>query len=225
MKGSNILDAKFSTMKTHRFLLTAALVACCFIVSQAQSNYGEFKWGLTGGVSFASMNKANTQNELGSFEKDKGKVGLVGGAFCKIPLSHKASIRPELLFHMKGATLNFTNDIDLTVKDRFSLNYVELPLSLDFEFMGIIDLHAGVQGAFLLGKILKEDGERVDLPDDFYNKTEFGFHIGTGIDLGNIGLHVRFQQSLNSFLKKELSPDFNPRNWGITLTGAYMFIN
>ena len=77
----------------------------------------------------------------------------------------------------------------------------------------------------MLGKTLKEDGEKVDLPDDFYNKTEFGFHIGTGIDLGNIGLHVRFQQSLNSFLKKELLPDFNPRNWGITLTGAYMFIN
>lgn len=213
-------------MKTNRFLTVAIWMSACLSFAGAQSNYGEFKWGLTGGVSFASMNNLGSQQTgFVSFDKDKGKVGLVGGGFCKIPLSHMASIRPELLFHMKGATLNFTGDTGPVVKEKFSLNYVELPVSLDLEIMGIIDLHAGVQGAFLLGKSLKEDGQSIDLPGSSYNNAEFGFHIGSGIDLGNIGLHVRFHQSLSSFLNKDQTPGFSPHNWGITLTGAYMFIN
>ncbi len=207
-------------MKTCRFLAIYILITACLSFAGAQSNYGEFKWGLKGGMDFASM------DDLGDIKKDKGKVGLVGGAFMKIPLSHKASIRPELLFNMKGATLKVPNDIGSYDKGRFGLNYVEVPVSLDFEFMGIIDFHMGVQGAYLLGKTYKLNGEKVDFPDDFYNKTEFGFHIGSGIDLGNIGLHVRFHQSLSSFLDdKNNTAGFNPRNWGITLAGSYMFIN
>lgn len=205
-------------MKTCKILAAIMLVAASVLYAGAQSNYGEFKWGLTGGMAFANM------NQLGDFEKDKGKLGLVAGAFMKIPLSHKASIRPELLFNMKGATLKETVQGQEN-KGRYSLNYVEVPISLDFEFMGIFDLHAGVQGAYLLSNSFKLNGEKIDLVDDVLKKTEFGFHFGTGIDLGNIGMHVRFQQSLTSFLDKNKTADFDPRNWGITLTGAYMFIN
>ena len=204
-------------MKTYQYPIVAVLLVVCMpLFVQAQSNYGEFKWGLTGGVNFGSM------NQLGDADKDKGKAGLVGGAFCKIPLSQKMSIRPELLFHMKGAKLIFYPDAGRDL-GQIRLNYVELPVSLDFELRGIFDLHAGVQGAFLLGDSFKLNGEKVDVPNDYYNNTEFGFHIGTGIDLGNIGLHVRFHQSLTSFVKDD--PGFDPRNWGITLTGAYMFVN
>ena len=205
-------------MKTYQFPIVAVLLLACLSFAGAQSNYGEFKWGLTGGVNFASM------NQLQDADKDKGKVGLVGGAFFKFPLSQKMSIRPELLFHMKGAKLIFYPDAGRDL-GRFNLNYIELPVSLDFELRGIFDLHAGVQGAFLLGKSFKLNGEKTDLPDDYYNNTEFGFHLGSGIDLGNIGVHVRFHQSLTSFVNSDLSGGFDPRNWGITLTGAYMFVN
>lgn len=204
-------------MKTYQYTIVAVLLMTGLSFAGAQSNYGEFKWGLTGGINFASM------NDLQDADKDKGKVGLVGGAFFKFPLSQKLSIRPELLFHMKGATLIFYPDA-AQYEEKINLNYVEVPVSLDFELRGIFDLHAGVQGAFLLGKKFKVNGEKIDVPDDQLNKTEFGYHVGTGIDLGNIGIHVRFHQSLTSFMADNIV-DFGPRNWGITLTGSYMFIN
>jgi hypothetical protein len=209
-------------MKTIKYLLTAALLFVGLTWAGAQSNYGEFRWGLKAGVNFANANNLSE-----GIEKDKGKVGFVGGTFCKIPLKHFVSIRPELLFNMKGAVLNIPNDIvGQTINTSFATNYIELPLSVDFDLPYFIDLHAGVQGALLISKKVKVEGTEVEDSDNF-NGSEFGWHIGTGIDLGNIGIHVRFQQSLTSFYDTFLigSGDIEARNWGISLTGSYMFVN
>jgi hypothetical protein len=201
-------------MKTTTSFLPAMALLFCLTTANAQSNFGEFRWGLKGGVNFASVHNISDEIKI-----DKNRVGFVGGAFCKIPLSQKVSIRPELLFHMKGATLDIPSDVD-GVFDRvkFRSSYVELPLSLDMDLPFFLDLHAGVQGALLLSK--KPDA-------DNYNSAEFGWHAGTGIDLGNIGIHVRFQQSLVSFYDAVFygTGRVEPKNWGISLTASYMFVN
>lgn len=203
-------------MKTIKCLASLALLLTLLTGAGAQSNFGEFKWGLKGGVNFAGI------SNLKNLDDKDGKLGLVAGAFFKIPLKHFVSIRPELLFNMKGATYE-EMILPKPGKSKFSLNYVEIPLSLDFDLPYFLDVHAGVQGAFLIGKNFEQAGQDLPTVDDFYNSTEFGFHVGAGIDLGNVGLHVRFQQSLSSFVKSQT--DFEPRNWGISLTAAYMFAN
>lgn len=207
-------------MKTtkHFFAITLIFVSMTWV--NAQSNFGEFRWGVKAGVGFA-----NAYNLSEGMEKDKGRVGFVGGAFAKIPLKHFVSIRPELLFHMKGVTLDIPNDVvgrNLNVK--FAANYIELPVSLDFDLPYFLDFHAGVQGSFLISKSLEVDGAEIEDPENF-ESSEFGWHVGAGIDLGNIGVHVRFQQSLTSFFDAFSmdTGDIKPRNWGISLTGAYMF--
>ena len=186
----------------------------------AQANYGEFRWGLTAGANFANA------SSNGDVEKEKGKTGFVGGAFCKIPIKSYVSIRPELLFTMKGSTYNFPSDVvGHTDKLEFALNYIELPVSVDFELYGIVDLHAGVQGAYLISNKVNLNGSEGRTSDDI-EKGEFGWHIGTGIDFGNIGLHVRYQQSLTSFYDKITfgAGTVDLKNWGISLTAAYMFL-
>lgn len=199
-------------MKTTKYLLAAIMFLTGVTLVSAQANFGEFKWGLKGGANFANINNLEE-----SIEDKKGKVGITAGAFFKIPLNHYMSIRPELLFNMKGASFDVSGNTPDPVRGKLRLNYVEVPLSLDFDLPFFIDFHAGVQGAFLIDKSF----DNIEIDDDFIQKGEFGFHVGGGIDLGNIGMHVRFQQSLTSFTKDQ--PDFDPRNWGLSLTGAYMF--
>lgn len=206
-------------MKTIKHFLALALLLAGLTRMDAQANYGEFGWGLKAGANFANASHAD------DIEVDKGKTGFTGGAFCKIPIKTYLSVRPELLFSMKGATLDIPNDIagqDLSTE--FAVNYIELPISLDFDLPYFIDLHAGVQGSFLISKNVKVEGEEVDDPDNF-NDADFGWHVGGGIDLGNIGLHVRYQQSLVPFYDSFLigSGDIEPRHWGISLMASYMF--
>lgn len=205
-------------MKTTKHLFAAALIFISLTGVNAQSNFGEFRWGLKAGANFASVTNLSE-----GIEKDKGRAGFVGGAFAKIPLKHFVSIRPELLFHMKGSTLIVPGDASLA-REQFAMNYVEVPVSIDFDLPYFLDFHAGVQGSLLISKNLKVDGTEIEDSENF-ESSEFGWHIGTGIDLGNIGIHVRFQQSLTSFY--DIIPfggeQVKPRNWGISLTGAYMF--
>ncbi len=210
-------------MRTTKQFLVVTFFMLCLLPVFAQSNFGEVRWGLKGGVNFASV------NNLGNIERDKGKVGVVGGGFLKVPLkiSRKlfVSVRPELLFNMKGASLNLPKElVPGTDTYSFALNYVELPISLDFDLPFFLDIHAGVQGSYLVSKKLKINDVELENDDEFEN-SEFGWHIGTGIDLGNLGIHVRFQQSLNSFYTGFFygDGDIGARNWGVSLTGSYMF--
>lgn len=207
-------------MKTIKHLLATTLLLASFTWAGAQANYGEFRWGLTAGANFA-----NVSNLSEGIEKDKGRTGFVGGAFCKIPLKFYLSVRPELLFNMKGATFNFpSNVVGQTDKISFATNYMELPISFDFDLPYFLDFHAGVQGSYLISKNIKVNGTEIE-NDDNFNGGEFGWHVGAGVDIGNIGIHVRYQQSLTSFYDTLLfgMDEFEPRNWGITLTAAYMF--
>lgn len=210
-------------MKTIKHFIASALcVGCLATGASAQSNFGEFRWGLKGGVNFA-----HAYHLPPGIETDKGKVGFVGGGFCKIPIKHFLSVRPELLFSMKGSTLEIPSDVTGVVdKFRYSVNYVEVPLSLDFDLPFFLDFHAGVQTALLITKELKVNGANVgDGPGEF-DDTEFGWHVGGGIDLGNIGVHVRFQQSLSSYYESPLfgGGKLEPRNWNLSLTASYMFM-
>ncbi len=208
-------------MKMIKQFIAVALMLASLTALNAQSNYGEFRWGLKAGANFASVTNLSE-----GIEKDKGRAGFVGGAFAKIPLKHFVSIRPELLFHMKGSTLIVPGDASLA-RERFAMNYVEMPVSIDFDLPYFLDFHAGVQGSLLIFKKFEFNGTEIEAADDNFNNTEFGWHVGTGIDLGNIGIHVRFQQSLTSFydITSFGGEKVKPRNWGISLTGAYMFAN
>jgi opacity protein-like surface antigen len=206
-------------MKTIKYLLAVALFIVSVTGIGAQANYGDFRWGLKAGANFANVNNSD------NVEKEKGKTRFVGGAFCKIPLTFYLSVRPELLFNMKGATLNFPSDVvGQTDNIEYSLNYLELPVSVDFDLPFFLDFHAGVQGALLLSNTVKINGSGGRESDDI-EKGEFGWHIGAGFDLGNLGLHVRYQQSLTPFYDGTTfgAGQVELKNWGITLTAAYMF--
>lgn len=188
----------------------------CLTELNAQSNFGEFKWGLKAGANFANISNVDDITDK------SGIVGFAGGAFAKIPLTTFMSLRPEVLFMMKGGS--FTSDETDPLKTKFNLNYIEVPLSLDLDLPFFLDLHAGFQASFLMGNKVKINDITTTLSDDFFNKAEYGFHIGGGIDLGNIGIHARFQQSLSSFSKADNST-FDPRHWGVSLMASYMFVN
>lgn len=182
-----------------------ALFAAFLNAANAQMSDGRTRFGLKAGVSIANF----TKDDLIS-DRD-GRVGFVGGAFSKIPLGKKGrlALRPELLFAMKGATVTAGSAEDLD----FKLNYLELPLSLEFNLMAIFNIHAGAQAGVLLSEADKVDFET--------NKLDAGWHLGTGIDLGNIGLHIRYNAGFAQLFDTVLDNEIH--NWNLTITAAYSF--
>lgn len=193
-------------MKTIQFakiLAIAALFLLALPAAQAQMPDGHTRFGLKAGLSAANFSNSN-------FHDRKGRVGFVGGVFAKMPLgkSNMVSLRPEFLFIMKGATVNRDSFSDVS----FKLNYLELPVSLDFNLFAIFNVHAGLQAGTLISKV--KDGFAV-------KDLDAGWHLGAGIDLGNIGLHARYNSSFTKVF--DILANDKTRNWNLTVAASFSF--
>ncbi len=200
-------------------LLTVFLSTTCQVV-MAQMNNG-VQFGIVAGI-----NGANFYDDARADDK-KSRIGYTAGVFVQLPIAKgKFSIRPELLFSAKGATFDFTSGSRPEVK----LSYVELPLSLQWHIFGFLNLHAGMYAALLAdseGRIKDANGNpiTIQLNKGDYSNVDYGYQLGTGLDLGNLGLHFRVSRGLKEVADKGSVQDYlgNLKNatWSLTLGWAF----
>jgi Outer membrane protein beta-barrel domain len=169
--------------------------------SNAQMNDGA-RFGLVAGINGASL-----YDDTHADDK-KTRIGYTVGVFGQFPLvKGRLSIRPELLFSAKGATFNFMDS--LSTRPKIKLSYVELPVSLQWHVFG-----------FLNGNPLTFNFDKND-----YSNIDYGFHVGAGLDLGNIGVHLRVTRGLKEVADKGSIKGYlgNLKNatWALTLGWAF----
>lgn len=207
-------------MKTiHYLLLTGLLLIGISSNLNAQLTEGKVRFGLKLGVSGSNLyDDANAEDR-------KSRVGFTGGGFAKIPIAKMLSLRPEVLFTTKGAEYDFVGGNTSALK----LNYVEIPLSLEFN-LAIINIHAGVHAGLLAtaeGEFKDAQGNTLtfDLDRDDLESFDYGWHLGGGIDLGNIGIHLRVSRGLQDIRKDDTLEDIfgSLKNAAWSLTAAYGF--
>lgn len=207
-------------MKTiKRILLASALLFGLFPILNAQMTEGKVRFGLKLGVS-----GSNLYDDANADEK-KSRIGFTGGAFAKIPLVKHIALRPELLFTTKGAQFDIIGGNTSDLK----LSYLEIPLSLEFN-LAIINIHAGVHAGLLAtaeGTFKDSQGNpitfKVDKED--LESFDYGWHLGAGIDLGNLGLHLRVARGLQDIRKDDTLEDVfgSLKNAAWSLTASYGF--
>lgn len=207
-------------MKTIKhLLLTSLLSLSIFPHLNAQLTEGKVRFGLKLGVSGSSL------YDDAKADDKKSRIGFTGGGFAKIPIVKMISLRPEVLFTTKGARFDFVGGNTSELK----LNYVEIPLSLEFN-IAILNIHAGVHAGLLAtaeGEFKDAQGNTItaDFDKDDLESFDYGWHLGGGIDLGNIGLHLRVSRGLQDIRKDDTLEDVfgSLKNASWSLTAAYGF--
>jgi len=212
--------------KTHamksplKYLLLTVLLSTTCQAIMAQMNDGA-QFGIMAGI-----NGANLYDDARASDK-KTRIGYTAGIFGQFPIvKGRFSIRPELLFSAKGAAFDFTSGSRPDVK----LSYVELPLSLQWHIFGFFNLHAGMYAALLAdseGKIKDANGNpiTIKLNKGDYSNIDYGYQLGTGLDLGNLGIHFRVARGLKEVADKGSVQAYlgNLKNatWSLTLGWAF----
>ena len=207
-------------MKTIQpFLLTLLLFMCAAPHLNAQLTEGKPRFGLKFGVSGSNL------YDDASADNKKSRIGITGGGFVKLPVAKHLSLRPELLFTTKGAQFDFLGGNTSDLK----LSYVEIPLSLEFN-IAIINIHAGVHAGLLAtadGTFKDSQGNTIttDFGKDDLKSFDYGWHVGAGIDLGNIGIHLRVSRGLQDISKNDNVAEVfgSLKNAAWALTAAYGF--
>ncbi|MFN0174265.1 MAG: porin family protein [Saprospiraceae bacterium] len=200
-------------MKTnYRLLLLSIFLLGGICTLNAQMTDGRFRFGFKAGV-----NGSNLYDDAMATDK-KSRIGITGGGFMQIALAKgRISLRPELLFTTKGGAYDFANG------DRtdFKINYIELPLSIEYRLLGFINLHAGGYASMLATADGTIEGIPGSLAKADFEDFDFGWHAGTGIDFGGLGLHFRLSrglQKVNAQTVKDSFGELKNASWAVTLS-------
>ena len=211
-------------MTTKRTMLRNILFTLCLFGMgitgiQAQMTEGGARFGLKFGI-----NGTNLYDDAKAESRD-GRIGINGGAFVKIPLGQSAfSLRPELLVATKGIS---SYRFDSLRNESLKFAYIELPISLEFN-LSLLNLHGGLHASLLAnseGKFVDAQGNPINFNKDDLQSLDFGWHVGAGLDLGNIGLHFRLARGLKKIGSSQSLDNLvgSLKNAAWTLTVAYGF--
>lgn len=119
-------------------------------------------------------------------EGAKGKTGFHAGVWGKLDFP-KIYLRPELVYSKTKSSYDVNgNSVD------YDISKLDLPVLLGYKIIGPLHIFAGPAFQYTLKNDL-EDLEVEDVKNDF----TVGLNVGAGVNLGNIGLDVRYERGFS----------------------------
>ncbi|MBN2858332.1 MAG: PorT family protein [Candidatus Delongbacteria bacterium] len=138
-------------------LLIAALLINVYVLTSQISD--PIMWGIKGGINFAELKGDHFNDPENTYN-----TGIVIGLFSEKPVNDSFSIQWELLYTMKGVSMNYTekdsdefSEYTLEYEATLNLNYIEIPVSFRFKMPAgsgfVPSFYAGGSAAFNVSAI------------------------------------------------------------------------
>lgn len=203
------------------------MIACAAIVAgnQAFAQSSQPRLGLTAGINLTTLGTASSNGLTINYDY---RPGFQGGIFAEIPVAEKITFSPQVLFSQKGGNVNTVVN-GVTLKGDTRINYLDVPLLVDFKVNSGVSLFVGPQVAFLMsqksnitasmGNLSASD---TNTDTDGFRKTLIGANVGVGYKVNkDIGLKLHY---ITDFQRAGSgSNDTGERNSGFALSVGYLF--
>jgi hypothetical protein len=164
--------------------------------------------GLKAGVNVADWKVENVDNS--SLDS---RVGFHVGALAHLHLSDKIGFQPEVLYSTQGAKNAGTDDT-------YKIDYINVPLMLQYMFNNGFRIEAGPQFGFLISAKDDFNGTEVDSKDD-YKKTDVGLGFGLNyLSHSGLGIGARYNLGVGNINNDGVN-DINNRVFQASI--FYMF--
>ena len=169
---------------------TAIFAGSLLILFTATAQQAHF--GLKGGVNISQLHfNNNTPSD--------SKVGVNLGILAHIHTSKTWAIQPELLYSLEGAQKVGNSGIN------YNLNYLNVPVLLQYMFDNGFRLEGGPQIGFLLNAKRKAGDVTVD--DNGFKTTAFSIPLGVGyLTSSGVGLDARYVFGVSNINDSENGP-------------------
>lgn len=172
-------------------LLTVSclLFAITFTAQQARA---QVDFGIRGGVNFATLYDAETDDEA----EYVTSTGVLAGIYFQLPINNSSFIiQPEILYSQKGYKL--LSDDGTFVAD---INYIEIPVLIKFKYEldnGLAPyIEAGPYVGFLISTEVEKNDQVIAEEIKKINEIDFGLAIGAGLSYHCLSLGIRYSFGL-----------------------------
>jgi hypothetical protein len=191
------------------------LIACVIF---AQATMAQINFGIKAGTNISKIE--------GKAFKDEFKYGYLAGAFAEIGFGKKLSIQPEVLFSQHQTRVDtafsniYENALDLNNYKDVKLNYLSIPIVLNYKLANILSLQLGPQFGILMNqdKTLLENGKEA------FSKGDFSVLGGAQVNLKSLRFTGRYVIGLTDI--KDVENINNKETWnneGFQLSIGYVF--
>jgi hypothetical protein len=162
--------------------------------------------GIKGG-----LNVYNIQNSNGT--KFDAKTGFHLGLLGHIHLDKEWAVQPEIVYSEQGAKYNFSN-----TNNRLDLDYINVPVLLQYMFDNGFRLEAGPQVGFLVSA---KNESKADVKNSFKD-IDFGLGLGIGYikQSSGFGVDARYNIGLSDITEDN---SVKSTNMGFQLGVFYQF--
>ncbi|HEU4471349.1 MAG TPA: porin family protein [Flavisolibacter sp.] len=189
--------------------LSVLLISVLF----AQAAMAQFRLGIKGG--------ANITKIEGKAFREEFKYGYHLGGFAEIGLGGRLSIQPEVLFNQFQTTADtsfrnvYENAVNFSNYRDVKLNYLSIPLMLNYKVGSLLTLQAGPQFGILIdqSKNLLENGEEA------FKNGDFSLAGGAVITISKLRLTGRYFAGLSNV--SDISDQNKWKNQGFQLSVGF----
>ena len=158
----------------------------------SQAIMAQFHIGVKGGANIIKVD--------GRSFKDEFRYGYHLGGFMELGLGKDWSINPELLFNQFSTTVDsnfnhiYQNVFNPAYQSHVKLNYLSIPIILNYKLIGPISLQAGPQFGILIdkNKTLLQNGASA------FKNGDFSLLAGAQVKLGGIRVNGRYVIGLSN---------------------------
>jgi len=166
-------------MKTKNPIMLAVSTALLFI---SMSTFAQTSFGFRNGVAATTL---SAKGDL--FNNNNMTISYTAGIFSTISLNKSLAIQPELNYVRKGRS-NETSELNTTTETDFLLNYLEIPVLLQYRNDQMLEksgsvfyINAGPYAGFVLStKTKASDGEGSTPNISDEKNTDWGATMGIG---------------------------------------------
>lgn len=166
------------------FFVVLSLVSCVVTFAQASAHFG-----IKGGLNIATT----TSSENGSADY---KTGLNAGFLAHIHLTPQVALQPELVYSSQGNKYTISNG-----EHQLNLNYINIPLLLQYMFDNGFRLQTGPQLGFLVDVTdKKRNGAETGIfTSSDFKSTDVSWSFGLGyLGYSGLGVDARYNLGLSN---------------------------
>jgi len=169
------------------------IIFACFLLTLVTKNsQAQLHFGLKAGVNYNSDSFESVSNDV--LNGAKTKTGIHTGLWlrAKLPVIG-LYIRPEIVYTELNNIINYESPFSAPITTDFKFRKIDVPVLIGKKFLGIGNVFAGPSFQY----ILSSDFELNDLREVSTESFSLGIQLGAGIELGRLGLDLRWERGLS----------------------------
>ncbi|MFN2439040.1 MAG: porin family protein [Chitinophagaceae bacterium] len=165
------------------------LIACVFLT---QAAFSQLNIGIKAGANITKIDGRSFEDEF--------RYGYHLGGFAEIGLGGKLAIQPEVLFNQYQTRVDssfknvYENALNFSDNRNIKLNYLSIPVLLNYKLGNVISLQAGPQ----FGILVDQDKTLFNNGKEAFSKGDFSMVGGAQIKISKLRLTGRYVVGLNN---------------------------